>query len=207
MKKRNFKAPSGETIAFTELASGYELTVIAACVIGGVSLRGGRGTVAVNVDAAGPCWQGAGPGRGGAPLASITIERLRAILASQRLERAEHRLDRRGTPAPCQMRRHRLQQRLGTRGRRDDRHAGHGEHREEVAKAARERAERVVADRFGGLAVAEQVGHDQPVVLVEPVERVLQLLALAPGLVVVDEAYLEFVRMDDAIDGVAARNC
>jgi len=32
-------------IAFTELASGYELTVIAACVIGGVSIGGGVGTV------------------------------------------------------------------------------------------------------------------------------------------------------------------
>ena len=34
------------SIAFTELASGYELTVIAACVIGGVSIGGGVGTVA-----------------------------------------------------------------------------------------------------------------------------------------------------------------
>ena len=33
------------SIAFTELASGYELTVIAACVIGGVSIGGGIGTV------------------------------------------------------------------------------------------------------------------------------------------------------------------
>jgi rhamnose transport system permease protein len=33
-------------IAFTELASGYELTVIAACVIGGVSIGGGVGSVA-----------------------------------------------------------------------------------------------------------------------------------------------------------------
>jgi rhamnose transport system permease protein len=33
------------SIAFTELASGYELTVIAACVIGGVSIVGGVGTV------------------------------------------------------------------------------------------------------------------------------------------------------------------
>ena len=33
------------SIAFTELASGYELTVIAACVIGGVSMGGGVGTV------------------------------------------------------------------------------------------------------------------------------------------------------------------
>lgn len=33
-------------IAFTELAAGYELTVIAACVIGGVSIGGGVGTVA-----------------------------------------------------------------------------------------------------------------------------------------------------------------
>lgn len=32
-------------IAFTELAAGYELTVIAACVIGGVSIGGGVGTV------------------------------------------------------------------------------------------------------------------------------------------------------------------
>ena len=32
-------------IAFTELASGYELTVIAACVIGGVSIGGGVGNV------------------------------------------------------------------------------------------------------------------------------------------------------------------
>lgn len=32
-------------IAFTELASGFELTVIAACVIGGVSIGGGVGTV------------------------------------------------------------------------------------------------------------------------------------------------------------------
>lgn len=32
-------------IAFTELASGYELTVIAACVIGGVSIGGGVGSV------------------------------------------------------------------------------------------------------------------------------------------------------------------
>ena len=34
------------SIAFTELASGYELTVIAACVIGGVSIGGGVGNVA-----------------------------------------------------------------------------------------------------------------------------------------------------------------
>lgn len=34
------------SIAFTELAAGYELTVIAACVIGGVSIGGGVGTVA-----------------------------------------------------------------------------------------------------------------------------------------------------------------
>lgn len=33
------------SIAFTELASGYELTVIAACVIGGVSIDGGVGGV------------------------------------------------------------------------------------------------------------------------------------------------------------------
>ena len=33
-------------IAFTELASGFELTVIAACVIGGVSIGGGVGSVA-----------------------------------------------------------------------------------------------------------------------------------------------------------------
>lgn len=32
-------------IAFTELAAGYELTVIAACVIGGVSIAGGIGSV------------------------------------------------------------------------------------------------------------------------------------------------------------------
>ena len=32
-------------IAFTELAAGYELTVIAACVIGGVSIAGGLGSV------------------------------------------------------------------------------------------------------------------------------------------------------------------
>ena len=34
------------SIAFTELAAGYEMTVIAACVIGGVSNAGGRGNVA-----------------------------------------------------------------------------------------------------------------------------------------------------------------
>ncbi|MEY8877225.1 MAG: ABC transporter permease [Leptothrix sp. (in: b-proteobacteria)] len=33
------------SIAFTELASGFELTVIASCVIGGVSIGGGVGTV------------------------------------------------------------------------------------------------------------------------------------------------------------------
>ena len=33
------------SIAYTELASGYELTVIAACVIGGVSIGGGVGSV------------------------------------------------------------------------------------------------------------------------------------------------------------------
>jgi len=33
------------SIAFTELAAGYELTVIAACVIGGVSIAGGVGSV------------------------------------------------------------------------------------------------------------------------------------------------------------------
>ena len=32
-------------IAFTELAAGYELTVIAACVIGGISIAGGIGSV------------------------------------------------------------------------------------------------------------------------------------------------------------------
>lgn len=34
------------SIAYTELAAGYELTVVAACVIGGVSIGGGIGTVA-----------------------------------------------------------------------------------------------------------------------------------------------------------------
>jgi len=34
------------SIAYTELAAGYELTVVAACVIGGVSIGGGVGTVA-----------------------------------------------------------------------------------------------------------------------------------------------------------------
>lgn len=34
------------SIAYTELAAGYELTVIAACVIGGVSIGGGVGSVA-----------------------------------------------------------------------------------------------------------------------------------------------------------------
>jgi rhamnose transport system permease protein len=33
-------------VAYSEIASGYELTVIAACVIGGVSIGGGIGTVA-----------------------------------------------------------------------------------------------------------------------------------------------------------------
>ena len=33
------------SIAYTELAAGYELTVIAACVIGGVSIGGGVGSV------------------------------------------------------------------------------------------------------------------------------------------------------------------
>ena len=33
------------SIAFTELAAGYELTVIAACVIGGISIAGGIGSV------------------------------------------------------------------------------------------------------------------------------------------------------------------
>ncbi len=33
-------------VAYSEIASGYELTVIAACVIGGVSIAGGIGTVA-----------------------------------------------------------------------------------------------------------------------------------------------------------------
>lgn len=33
------------SIAYTELAAGYELTVVAACVIGGVSIGGGVGTV------------------------------------------------------------------------------------------------------------------------------------------------------------------
>jgi rhamnose transport system permease protein len=33
-------------VAYSEIASGYELTVIAACVIGGVSIAGGVGTVA-----------------------------------------------------------------------------------------------------------------------------------------------------------------
>ena len=33
-------------VAYVEIASGYELTVIAACVIGGVSIGGGVGTVA-----------------------------------------------------------------------------------------------------------------------------------------------------------------
>ena len=34
------------SIAYTELAAGYELTVVAACVIGGISIGGGVGTVA-----------------------------------------------------------------------------------------------------------------------------------------------------------------
>ena len=33
------------SIAYTELAAGFELTVVAACVIGGVSIGGGVGTV------------------------------------------------------------------------------------------------------------------------------------------------------------------
>ena len=33
------------SIAYTELAAGYELTVVAACVIGGVSIGGGVGSV------------------------------------------------------------------------------------------------------------------------------------------------------------------
>ncbi len=33
-------------VAYVEIATGYELTVIAACVIGGVSIGGGVGTVA-----------------------------------------------------------------------------------------------------------------------------------------------------------------
>ena len=33
-------------VAYSEIANGYELTVIAACVIGGVSIGGGVGTVA-----------------------------------------------------------------------------------------------------------------------------------------------------------------
>ena len=33
-------------VAYSEIASGYELTVIAACVIGGVSIGGGVGSVA-----------------------------------------------------------------------------------------------------------------------------------------------------------------
>ena len=33
-------------VAYAEIATGYELTVIAACVIGGVSIGGGIGTVA-----------------------------------------------------------------------------------------------------------------------------------------------------------------
>ena len=33
-------------VAYSEIASGYELTVIAACVIGGVSIAGGVGSVA-----------------------------------------------------------------------------------------------------------------------------------------------------------------
>ena len=32
-------------VAYSEIANGYELTVIAACVIGGVSIGGGVGTV------------------------------------------------------------------------------------------------------------------------------------------------------------------
>src|SRR5947209_7795747 len=32
-------------IAYTEIAQGYELTIIVACVIGGVSIAGGIGTV------------------------------------------------------------------------------------------------------------------------------------------------------------------
>jgi len=33
------------SIAYTELAAGYELTVVAACVIGGVGIGGGVGSV------------------------------------------------------------------------------------------------------------------------------------------------------------------
>ena len=33
------------SVAYTELAAGYELTVIAACLIGGVSIGGGVGSV------------------------------------------------------------------------------------------------------------------------------------------------------------------
>ena len=47
---------------------------------------------------------------------------------------------------------------------------------EQVAQGGRVGAERVVADRLGGLPVAEQVGHDQPVVVVEPVDEVRPLL-------------------------------
>ena len=50
---------------------------------------------------------------------------------------------------------------------------------EQVAQGRGVRTERVVADRLRGLAVAEQVGHDQPVVLVELVDQVGPLLLRA----------------------------
>ena len=63
----------------------------------------------------------------------------------------------------------------------DQGHLGDAELVEQVAQGGRVRAQRVVADRLRGLAVAEQVGHDQPVVVVEPVDEVAPTASASPG--------------------------
>ena len=62
----------------------------------------------------------------------------------------------------------------------DDGHALDSEDREEVTEPARERSERVVARRFGGLAVAEQVDSDHVGVRSQERDHVVPCLG-APG--------------------------
>ena len=70
---------------------------------------------------------------------------------------------------------------------------------EQVPQGGGVGAQRVVAHRLRGLAVAEQVGHDQPVVLVEPVDEVGPLLLRA------EEAVDEEQRRPRAAVGVGER--
>ena len=98
------------SIAYTELAAGYELTVVAACVIGGVSIGGGVGSVwgaalgvlfigvvngALPVIQVSPFWQQASAGA--VILISVTVNARSGRRAGRQiLERASGTVERQG---------------------------------------------------------------------------------------------------------------